>query len=225
MKLENITLIAIAGRPQDIEQNKKVLRHCTSLIDFEKVILLSCEDDKEFETKNIGLLDTAMHSRFCVESLTDFVSTDYCLVVQPDGFVINTSMWSEDFLNYDYIGAPWPSYGFAVGNGGFSLRSKKFLETSSKIKYFSDAHLRAGLTPFHFIHGHVVPEDWFLCVNKRQELEENGIVFPTAELAYKFSIEYSHPKFTPMFNSEDINSYNSFGFHGNFNRAAMELIK
>ena len=30
------------------------------------------------------------------------------LIVQDDGFIINKNLWDEEFLSYDYIGAPWP---------------------------------------------------------------------------------------------------------------------
>ncbi len=49
--------------------------------------------------------------------------TSHCLVVQYDGWTLDGSMWRPEYLEYDYIGAPWPHRGFGVGNGGFSLRS------------------------------------------------------------------------------------------------------
>jgi hypothetical protein len=55
-------------------------------------------------------------------------------VVQYDGMAANKMHWSDDYYNYDYIGAPWPDR-FTwirpeekVGNGGFSLRSMKLIE-------------------------------------------------------------------------------------------------
>jgi hypothetical protein len=55
------------------------------------------------------------------------------LVAQWDGFVWQHRMWDPAFLDYDYIGAPWPAHltrgeqhrNHRVGNGGFSLRSRK----------------------------------------------------------------------------------------------------
>lgn len=52
------------------------------------------------------------------------VKTSHCLVIQYDGFPIDPWMWRDEFLKYDFIGAPWPVRGY-VGNGGFSLRSTK----------------------------------------------------------------------------------------------------
>jgi hypothetical protein len=57
--------------------------------------------------------------------------------------IVRPELWSNDFLEYDYIGAPWmysdTSYitdegeHVPVGNGGFCLRSKKFLEMPTKL--------------------------------------------------------------------------------------------
>jgi hypothetical protein len=44
---------------------------------------------------------------YCIYNLTRHIDTDYCLLVQPDGFVINPDKWDDDWYNYDYIGAPW----------------------------------------------------------------------------------------------------------------------
>ena len=42
--------------------------------------------------------------------------------------MLSGAHFSEVFLNYDYIGAPWPHHqDFNVGNGGFSMRSAKLI--------------------------------------------------------------------------------------------------
>ncbi len=89
------------------------------------------------------------YSKFMLQDLYKFVDTKFCLVIQSDGFVINPNLWTNQFLEYDYIGAPWPNeisvYNASinkidlaknrVGNGGFSLRSKRLLEVCSHIKF------------------------------------------------------------------------------------------
>ena len=72
----------------------------------------------------------AAYSHFIVKELADYIATDYALVIQWDGFVIDGGMWADEFWNYDYIGAKWPHVAgdFRVGNGGFSLRSKRLLD-------------------------------------------------------------------------------------------------
>ena len=105
------------------------------------------------------------------------------------------------FLNYDYIGAPWPKEWekimdrpSRVGNGGFSLRSKKIMETVSKLEYNPQYNSTADRT-----------EDNFICLQNFHLLQTMGIKFAPVELASKFSFE----------NPTEENSIdNTFGFHG-----------
>lgn len=131
------------------------------------------------------------YSQFLLGALADHVRTDHCLVVQWDGFVIDPLQWNDRFLDYDYIGAPWPQFsdGYDVGNGGFSLRSRKLLEACRS----------TGFVPSH-------PEDVAIGRNNRQFLErDHGIVFADRETAGRFAFERSAP------------AGPAFGFHGVFN--------
>ncbi len=83
---------------------------------------------------------TAM-SRDCIVNLHARFDTPHVLLIQNDGFPLSSGL--ETFLgDYDYIGAPWPPPSwytgllfpyrrYAVGNGGFSLRSKRICELAS----------------------------------------------------------------------------------------------
>lgn len=120
---------------------------------------------------------------------SDWFDTDFALFVEFDSTIINENAWNDDFFNYDCIGAPWLAYDFIrknyyrhpgdrnmlVGNGGFTLRSKKLCDII-KEKY-------AALTPVH------ENEDVFVCQNKRDELESLGIKFAPYEIANKFAVE------------------------------------
>lgn len=73
-------------------------------------------------------------NNFLTCHLNDFVDTDFSLTVHHDGYALNKSAWTNRFLKFDYIGAPWPARWFKnhpmkwsqVGNGAFCLRSKKW---------------------------------------------------------------------------------------------------
>lgn len=76
---------------------------------------------------NIDCL-TKLHTRF---------DTEYVLIIQNDGFPLRSGI--ERFVgSFDYVGAPWikhlsyfdlfPYPKYAVGNGGFSLRSKRLCQ-------------------------------------------------------------------------------------------------
>src|SRR5690349_21024666 len=70
------------------------------------------------------------YSAFVLKDLVSYLTTSHALLVQWDGYVINPLAWEHSFLACDYIGAKWfwQPEGQRVGNGGFSLRSRKLLE-------------------------------------------------------------------------------------------------
>ncbi len=101
------------------------------------------------------------YNLFILYTLDDLIDTDFALVVQNDGFVVNGDNWKDEFFNYDFIGAPlccmyeylddgslkqynneqcdpfyenMPKHFFEGQNGGFSLRSKKILTLPRKLK-------------------------------------------------------------------------------------------
>lgn len=131
------------------------------------------------------------YSEFILKDLGANINHDFILVVQWDGFVTHPENWSNEFLQYDYIGAIWPN-GMSVnqvGNGGFSLRSRKLL----------DALCKSDIVLSH-------PEDLCICDVNRGLLEEKyKISFAPPEVASGFSYEHVRP-LVP-----------SFGFHGTFN--------
>jgi hypothetical protein len=141
------------------------------------------------------------YSRFMLFSLCDYIESDYCLIVHNDAYVLRPEKWDDEFLNYDYIGAPWPKrFKFftdegelvRVGNGGFSLRSKRMLNIMNELNLpFTDHG-----TGFY-------NEDGILCIYYRKKLEDAGIKFAPVTLAARFSHEIDCP--------ESVSD--SFGFH------------
>ena len=115
------------------------------------------------------------YSEMVMKDLNDFVHTDFVMLFQNDGFIDNINKWEDSFLDYDYIGAPWwYKDDKNVGNGGFSVRSKKLLgvlASDEKLKSFD-------------------PEDHHICrVHGDYLRSEHGINFAPEEVARKFSVE------------------------------------
>jgi len=122
------------------------------------------------------------YNQFNLKYLNDHIETDFVMVAEHDGFILNPEAWSDEFLNYDYIGAPWLMDGkLVVGNGGFSIRSKRLLELVQK-----DDFIQLGNKSDH---RYAENEDWVIGVVKREYLENKGIRFAPVELAKKFSFE------------------------------------
>jgi hypothetical protein len=116
----------------------------------------------------------ADYSRFMIKTLGDGIDTEFALVIQYDGYVLNGKQWRDEFRAHDYIGAPWKD---GVGNGGFSLRSRRLM------KALQDPRIKD-----------LVPEDVAICRTYRGLLEkEHGIRFAPADVASRFSFETLTP--------------------------------
>jgi len=177
----------------DIDRLIRAAEITTTDLRFGAVRLLSSHaSDHPWVVAIDHLGDIEAYNDFIVGRLHRYVDTPLALVIQHDGFVLNADAWSDEFRDWDYIGAPWAVDGArVVGNGGFSLRSKRLLERLAQ----PDITRPAG-----------VPEDWFICVELREILERDGLRFAPPELAHRFSFE-GDPAFGPTWQGQ-------FGFHG-----------
>lgn len=136
----------------------------------------------------IARLDSSpAYSDFLLSQMVDHIETSHCLIAQWDGHVLDAQRWRQEFLDYDYIGARWPQFtdGHDVGNGGFSLRSRRLMEACQE-------------TEFHVSH----PEDIAIGRINRTWLEGRGLCFAPSALADLFSTE----------RAGDMSA--SFGYHG-----------
>jgi hypothetical protein len=199
LNLNNITLIGIDCI--DTERLKKAADISCKDISFGSVKLLSSIDKKGFI--KINHIDSKeSYSEFIIKELNNYVDTEFALIIQYDGYVINADSWTNEFIKYDYIGATWwYNDGMNVGNGGFSLRSKKLIEILSNENSISVYH----------------PEDDVICRKYRKMLEEKYYInFAPEEIASRFSIE---SQIRPDgYKNEKYN--NQFGFHG-----SIKIIK
>lgn len=190
LDLPQVTLVAATSI--NLEATLQAIELCVSRVNFGACKLLTNRQPSRavpgLEVVIIPRLESsAQYSRFIIDKLIDHVETTHCLVVQWDGYVINPSMWDPRFLGYDYIGASWlhVTDGHDVGNGGFSLRSRRMLAACRSPQ-------------FEFSH----PEDLAIGRRNRHWLESQGLRFAPRDLADMFSAERaSSPE-------------SAFGFHG-----------
>ncbi|MDQ1282087.1 MAG: hypothetical protein QG630_438 [Patescibacteria group bacterium] len=199
LQLKNITLVIIDSI--NLERAQIALDICQKYIDFGDVKLLTdLEEDKDKRIVKIVKIDSVKkYSTFCIKELNNYVNTDYCLLIQYDGFILSPVSWDDNFLKYDYIGCKdikrSGEENSLVLNGGFTLRSKKLLE---KLSLINDEELEKELE---------FGEDYII-FKLRNDLENGGIIFPDLSVVERFATDASN-----RINSKDIKS---FGFHGLF---------
>ncbi|MBP6900862.1 MAG: hypothetical protein KBC73_12270 [Burkholderiaceae bacterium] len=194
LSLPEVTLICVDTRTPELAIT--AMLQCMAQIDFGEVLLFT--DPMRVPVLPPGIhirgarIDTvADYSQFMLNGLAPHVFTRHALIVQWDGFVVDATQWDPDFLLYDYIGAPLRDLPpeRAVGNGGFSLRSRRLLV----------ALRQAQLKNPH-------PEDLAICVENRDHLEQvHDIRYAPLDMARRFAYERLPPEGP------------TFGFHGLFN--------
>lgn len=138
------------------------------------------------------------YSEFMIKDIYRYFDTSHVLVIQADGWVLDGEAWNDEFLMWDYIGAPWLYVdGRNIGNGGFSLRSKDLCERLAMDTTIEALH----------------PEDDSIARLYRPYLEAKyNIEFAPEELADTFAFELREPKCS------------TFGFHGFFHDPHKETI-
>lgn len=192
--LPNVTLLSVSS--VRIHETVKALKYSCKGIKFGKVLLLS-DVKPRFLPKKIQFVKIPKianindFNKFMVFDLYKYVDTDYILQVHYDGFVVHPELWRDEFLNYDYIGSPWPEaecfkdkFGVAqrVGNS-VGIRSKKLLALPVKLKI-----------PFEPDSNGFYNEDAFICCRARHIFEENGCIFAPLDVAKHFGKEIEIPE-------------------------------
>lgn len=213
IELPDVTLITI-DTTSEIDGTINALYTSMSGIKFGSIKLITTKEKIEqyhsqLEFDGIDLEEPVKeiknyndYNHYVIYNLRHHVDTSHCLLVQPDGFVLFPEKWDDNWLEYDYIGAPWAYVEDAyidpfgnhhrVGNGGFSLRSKKFLDVPSKVEVpwetnNSDFYwMPEGVVNYH--------EDGNVCVHNRHIFIEQGCKYAPVEVAVRFSQETRVPE-------------------------------
>lgn len=139
-----------------------------------------------------------------ITRLPEYLCTEYFNIFQWDGFCLDPTRWWNGFLEYDYVGAPWlepPRYGTgSVGDGGFSLRSKKLADALFKTNE-NKMDLREG--------AYIASQADILS-------RDHGLKIAPLEIAKHFSVEHQ-TYFSYSVYAQDIPKTGTFGFRGWFN--------
>lgn len=224
LNLTNITLLAIDTI--DPQRTIKAMRYSLLQAYFHDAVLVTTPSEfhpdmvKTFGGR--GRIDQIRvefvepgprsdYERQIVAELPRWFKSEHCLFQEWDSTIVNPNAWNPEWLEYDFIGAPWPyrfvERGFpectehnCVGNGGFSLRSLDFCQTTSAL--FRAMGQPAAATKL---------SDAWISRTIRAELEVDDLDFAPEEEALKFSCE------NRFYNGQ-------FGIHGK-NTIAMNGFK
>jgi hypothetical protein len=180
LKLPNVTLIAFTGK--NIAGHQKALDYSRREIEFGAVKLIE-KDSPTIDDWNKSI----------VYDLGDHVDTEFAILCHDDGFIVNPDNWNPEWLQYDYIGSPWPlptdDYSYRDVNGhiqrvgnSVGLRSKKLLDLPKKLgmewkSYYGNTN-----------------EDGFISVHNKHIFEEHGCKFAPFEVAIEFARETTLPE-------------------------------
>lgn len=194
--LPDVTLCCVDTRLPELAL--WAIERCTARVKFAEVLFFTDPAKVPHAPEGVKILPCRIdsvpaYSQFMLRGITPHVRSSHVLVVQWDGFVLDPGAWRAEFLQYDYIGAPWPRVPGerGVGNGGFSLRSRRLLQ---------------ALADPRIVVSH--PEDVCICQTNRDRLEQDhGIRFAPRAVAEHFAYERARVK------------HSTFGFHGLFNFA------
>jgi hypothetical protein len=245
---EKITLVSVTGL-LDASGAAMALQHSQAQMPGARALLCSPQVPGNLAPGiahvPIAPLNYHEYGWFMMFALWRVVHTEFALVVQEDGWVVNADNWRDEFLNCDYIGAPihlaridtpqgtyWRNH-FAwadelhkpdhvvrpIQNGGFSLRSRRFMRA-----LVDHPHIRVEIPPPDTVEGeplsmhwqhNALLEDVQLSGVLRPALEAVGMRFAPLELARSFSIEHAGPQLHHGYNAMLL-----FGHHARMRQLA-----
>src|ERR1043165_5068689 len=98
IKLPQVTWVAMTGLGYKTQEHVDAIKKSCEGIEFGEVKLIQLGSITDIDSWNKAV----------IYDLPKYIETDYALLIHSDCFVINPRCWNPDWLNYDYIGAPWP---------------------------------------------------------------------------------------------------------------------
>lgn len=201
IELNNVTLVAVTS--VNVKDTIRAMKYSKRHIKYGDCVLITHKKPRNLPADirycNVERIDSIDKFNYLmVYDLWKYVHTDFIMLVHADGFVIHPEMWRKEFLDYDYIGAPWPlpnnpiSYRDINGNicrvgNSVSIRSYRLLKLPSEINMeWKPQPTSDG--------GIMYNEDTFICVANKHLFEENGMKIAPVDVAKYFSHERAIPE-------------------------------
>lgn len=246
MNFGDITVVNIDGRPGDVLGGQRAVLKSSLELPGSRRLLISptrprtlLEGIEHVAIQPMGYFEYGL---FVLYALHHFIKTEYALIVQEDGWVLDGNCWRDEYFEYDYIGAPihFARLSNAAGtrylrgfrwvehlndansrldlvyNGGFSLRSRRLLEAPQRLAIPYVIPPVTGLAgPPYRMHweSDAHLEDVYLCLHMRADLERGGVRIAPLALARVFAFEHLHPVI-----HGDLDLMQVFGHHARVRR-------
>uniref|UniRef100_A0A6M3J883 DUF5672 domain-containing protein n=1 Tax=viral metagenome TaxID=1070528 RepID=A0A6M3J883_9ZZZZ len=181
LKLPDITLVAVSGLGYQTAENIKALEKSQEGIEFGAVKYLQFGGIKNIDDWNYHI----------IYELPDHIHTDFALLVHGDGYVINPELWRDEWLEWDYIGAPWP-----LPQDDYSYRDDlgRLQRVGNSVSLRSIGLMNAVATREWKPYYGNTNEDGFICCHNRSFLESLGYRIAPLEVAVHFSKEREIPE-------------------------------
>ena len=179
LNLPNVTLVMIETREHTLA--RMAVEYCLKVAEFGDVLIITDRMD-EFDTCSArfhivpDFPDKLGWARSMWYDVPSLLFTSHMLAIQWDSWIWDPTMWRDEFLNYDFVGAPWwYKDGKNVGNSGFCLKSTRLARYIAKNRDKFPCDTSA--------------EDDLLCRKYRARLEDVGFRWASERVAYDFSFE------------------------------------
>jgi hypothetical protein len=228
LTLPNVTLLAVTS--VEIEEHQMSLKISSQNIEFGAVKLLSSSlPEKKYsdiEYVSVKPMGRPENNRFLMGDLHKYFETSHCLYVQAHSFVVNAHLWKEEFLEFDYIGAPMPNKiqinSNIIKEGSFlynpnihePVNENLILNMKENCVGTGGFSLRSrkllktvAKINYDSLKFPILNEDLIICHYLYKELIDKGIRFAPPKLAAQFAMEWD----ALHLYGQDVNSV--FGFH------------
>lgn len=180
LKLPDVTLVMMDGTCPELAALS--VEDSLKQVEFGETIIFSptrIDVEGARWVQSLAWCDMTAFNEYLWYAVPPQLSTRYMILSQWDSWVVDASQWTDEFLDYDYVGAPWCyDDGMNVGNG-CALRSLRLM------RFLADNKQRFPLAQNN--------EDDLICRRYRLELEGCDFRWPPEQLAAKFSVEGSRP--------------------------------
>ena len=189
LKISGVTLVSIVTRNH--AAGRAAIADMLETTTFNGVLVFT-DQPAHFTGLGYFVVEPREYRQWCVWRMIELPKhrrrfNGHMLFVESDAAIVKPEAWLNEFLKWDYIGAPW--HDDVVGNGGFCLMSQRLLAALEAL----------SLPPTETA---CFPSDYKICRVYRRWLEQQDVKFAPLKIAQRFSSEQG-----PYTNSWGVHSY------------------